>query len=51
MAWKKWKEMCERWEKDYRAFKLMCSNADYKAYMTYLICPEDTAHDLYHQLD
>jgi|GEM_PF-5727159 len=28
--------MCERWGKDYRAFKLMRNNADYKAYMTYL---------------
>ena len=28
--------MCERWGKDYRAFKLMRDNADYKAYMTYL---------------
>ena len=36
MAWKKWQEMCERWGKDYRAFKLMRNNADYKAYMTYL---------------
>ena len=36
MAWKKWQDMCERWGKDYRAFKLMRNNADYKAYMTYL---------------
>ncbi len=36
MAWQKWQEMCDRWGKDYRAFKLMRSNADYKAYMTYL---------------
>lgn len=36
MAWEKWQEMCERWAKDYRAFKLMRGNADYKAYMTYL---------------
>lgn len=28
--------MCERWGKDYRAFKLMRNNAGYKAYMTYL---------------
>jgi transposase-like protein len=36
MAWQKWQEMCDRWGKDYRAFKLMRNNADYKAYMTYL---------------
>jgi hypothetical protein len=31
-AWEKWQEMCERWGKDYRAFKLMRGNADYKAF-------------------
>ena len=36
MAWRKWQEMCDRWGKDYRSFKLMRNNADYKAYMTYL---------------
>lgn len=36
MAWKKWQSMCERWGKDYRAFKLMRNNVDYKAYMAYL---------------
>lgn len=36
MAWKKWQDMCDQWGKDYRAFKLMRNNADYKAYMTYL---------------
>ena len=36
MAWRKWQEMCDRWGKDYRTFKLMRNNADYKAYMTYL---------------
>lgn len=36
MAWKKWQDMCEKWGKDYRTFKLMRDNADYKAYMTYL---------------
>ena len=36
MAWSKWQEMCDRWGKDYRSFKLMRNNADYKAYMTYL---------------
>ncbi len=36
MAWRKWQDMCDRWGKDYRAFKLMRNNADYKAYMTYL---------------
>jgi transposase-like protein len=36
MAWQKWQEMCDRWGKDYRAFKIMRNNADYKAYMTYL---------------
>ena len=35
-AWKKWQDMCEKWGKDYRTFKLMRNNADYKAYMTYL---------------
>ena len=35
-AWKKWQDMCEKWGKDYRTFKLMRDNADYKAYMTYL---------------
>lgn len=35
-AWEKWQQMCDRWGKDYRAFKLMRNNADYKAYMTYL---------------
>ena len=35
-AWEKWQEMCERWGKSYRTFKLMRNNADYKAYMTYL---------------
>lgn len=36
MAWEKWRQLCDRWGKDYRAFKLMRNNADYKAYMTYL---------------
>ena len=36
MAWRRWQEMCDRWGKDYRSFKLMRNNADYKAYMTYL---------------
>lgn len=35
-AWDNWREMCGRWGKDYRAFKFMGVNADYKAYMTYL---------------
>lgn len=35
MAWLKWQEMCDRWGKDYRAFKLLRNNADYKAYMAY----------------
>ena len=35
-AWKKWQDMCEKWGEDYRTFKLMRDNADYKAYMTYL---------------
>lgn len=35
-AWTGWQEMCDRWGKDYRAFKLMRNNSDYKAYMTYL---------------
>lgn len=35
-AWAKWQGMCDRWGKDYRAFKLMRNNADYKAYMLYL---------------
>lgn len=35
-AWAKWQDMCGRWGKDYRAFRLMRCNADYKAYMTYL---------------
>lgn len=35
-AWQKWQQMCDHWGKDYRAFKLMRNNADYKAYMTYL---------------
>ena len=35
-AWAKWQDMCVRWGKDYRAFRLMRCNADYKAYMTYL---------------
>ena len=36
MIWNKWPEICEKWGKNYRAFKLMRNNADYKAYMTYL---------------
>ncbi len=36
MAWTKWQEMCDRWGKDYRAIKLLRSNLDYKAYLTYL---------------
>lgn len=36
MAWTKWQEMCDRWGKDYRAIKLLRSNPDYKAYLTYL---------------
>ncbi len=36
MAWEKWQDMCDKWGSDYRAFKLMRNNADYKAYMTYL---------------
>lgn len=36
MAWSRWQDMCEKWGKDYRSFKLMRNNADYKAYMTYL---------------
>ena len=36
MAWRKWQDMNVRWGKDCRSFKLMRSNADYKAYMTYL---------------
>ena len=35
-AWNRWQEMCDRWGKDYRTFKLMRNNPDYKAYMTYL---------------
>lgn len=35
-AWTKWQEMCDRWGKDYRAIKLLRSNPDYKAYLTYL---------------
>ena len=35
-AWAKWQEMCDRWGKDCRTFKLMRNNADYKAYMLYL---------------
>lgn len=36
MAWTKWQKMCDRWGKDYRAIKLLRSNPDYKAYLTYL---------------
>lgn len=36
MAWSGWQDMCEKWGRDYRSFKLMRNNADYKAYMTYL---------------
>lgn len=36
MAWTKWQEMCDRWGKDYRAIKLLRSNPDYKACLTYL---------------
>lgn len=36
MAWTKWQEMCDRWGKDYQAIKLLRSNPDYKAYLTYL---------------
>ncbi len=36
MAWTKWQEMCDRWDKDYRAIKLLRNNPDYKAYLTYL---------------
>lgn len=35
-AWEKWQGMCDRWGKDYRAFRLMRDNPDYKAYMLYL---------------
>lgn len=35
-AWTKWQEMCDRWGKDYRAIRLLRSNPDYKAYLTYL---------------
>ena len=36
MAWHKWQRMCDKWGPDYRAFRLLRNNADYKAYMTYL---------------
>ena len=35
-AWAGWQDMCDRWDKDYRAIKMLRNNADYKAYMTYL---------------
>lgn len=35
-AWTRWQAMCDKWGADYRAFKLLRNNADYKAYMTYL---------------
>lgn len=35
-AWKRWQDLCDRWGKDYRHFKGMRDDADYKAYMTYL---------------
>lgn len=36
MAWSKWQDMCDRWGDDYRSFKLLRNNPDYKAYMIYL---------------
>lgn len=36
VAWQKWRDMCDRWGKDYRSIRLMRDNADYKAYLTYL---------------
>lgn len=36
MAWSGWQDMCERWGKDYRAFKLLRDNEEYRLYMTYL---------------
>jgi len=35
-AWRKGQDMCDRWGKDYRTFKLMRNNGDYKAHTTYL---------------
>ena len=52
-AWAKWQDMCGRWGKDYRAFRFMRCNADYKAGLHDLPerCTRDTVHDLYNQLD
>lgn len=36
MAWTKWRDMCERWGKDYLSIKRLRDNPDYKAYLTYL---------------
>jgi transposase-like protein len=35
-AWKRWQDLCDRWGKDYRSFKPLRDNADYKAHMVYL---------------
>lgn len=35
-AWIKWQDLCDKWGSDYRSIKLLRSNPDYKAYMTYL---------------
>ena len=36
MAWKRWQDLCDRWGKDYRSFKNLRDDADYKAHMIYL---------------
>ena len=46
-AWAKWQLMCDRWGKDYRAFKLMRDDAAYKAYMLYLNYHHDIQSMIY----
>jgi transposase-like protein len=36
MAWDNWQAMCDKWSKDYRFFKLIRDNVDYKSHMVYL---------------
>ena len=35
-AWERWQDLCDRWGKDYRSFKNLRDDADYKAHMIYL---------------
>lgn len=35
-GWARWNEMCEKWGRIYKSFKLMKDNLDYRDYFTYL---------------